>query len=147
MFCGLCKTAGPGLNFKMWRLWEIMQLGQLGYTAVFFLLTYFLALNPSKIVDRVGKILTPLLLLFLAVLFIRSFWAPMAELTAVGIYINYWLPDFPQWLSALICLVVITLINLINVSAYGEFEFWMAIIKVSAIVCMETYIQSTNIKG
>ena len=60
----------------------------------------------------------------------------MAELTAVGIYINYWLPDFPQWLSALICLVVITLINLINVSAYGEFEFWMAIIKVSAIVCM-----------
>ncbi len=60
----------------------------------------------------------------------------MAELTAVGIYINYWLPDFPQWLSALICLLVITMINLINVSVYGEFEFWMAIIKVSAIICM-----------
>ena len=60
----------------------------------------------------------------------------MAELTAVGIYMNYWLPDFPQWLSALICLVIITLINLINVSVYGEFEFWMAIIKVSAIICM-----------
>ena len=60
----------------------------------------------------------------------------MAELTAVGIYMNYWLPDLPQWLSALICLVVITVINLVNVRAYGEMEFWMAIIKVSAIVCM-----------
>ena len=60
----------------------------------------------------------------------------MAELTAVGIYMNYWLPDLPQWLSALICLVVITTINLVNVRAYGEMEFWMAIIKVSAIVCM-----------
>ena len=60
----------------------------------------------------------------------------MAELTAVGIYMNYWLPDLPQWLSAFVCLVVITLINLVNVRAYGEMEFWMAIIKVSAIICM-----------
>ncbi len=60
----------------------------------------------------------------------------MAELTAVGIYMNFWYPDLPQWLSALICLVIITAINLINVSAYGEVEFWMAIIKVTAIVLM-----------
>lgn len=60
----------------------------------------------------------------------------MVELTAVGIYINYWLPDVPQWLSALICLVVITLINLINVRIYGEFEFYAAIVKVVAICCM-----------
>ena len=45
----------------------------------------------------------------------------MVELTAVGIYINYWLPDVPQWLSALICLIIITVINLINVKLYGEF--------------------------
>ena len=60
----------------------------------------------------------------------------MVELTAVGIYINYWLPDVPQWLSALICLVIITVINLINVKLYGEFEFCTAIIKVVAICCM-----------
>lgn len=60
----------------------------------------------------------------------------MAELTAVGIYVNYWYPDIPQWLSALICLVVITAINLVNVSAYGEAEFWMALIKVVAILSM-----------
>jgi AAT family amino acid transporter/aromatic amino acid transport protein AroP len=60
----------------------------------------------------------------------------MAELTAVGIYVHYWLPDVPQWLSALVCLVVITAVNLINVRAYGEFEFWMALIKITAIVLM-----------
>lgn len=60
----------------------------------------------------------------------------MAELTAVGIYVNYWLPDVPQWLSALICLVAITAINLFNVKAYGEMEFWMALIKVAAILSM-----------
>ncbi len=60
----------------------------------------------------------------------------MAELTAVGIYMNYWFPDLPQWTSALTCLIVITIVNLINVRMYGEFEFWAAIVKVVAIVCM-----------
>lgn len=60
----------------------------------------------------------------------------MAELTAVGIYMQFWYPDLPQWIAALVCLVVITAINLINVSLYGEFEFWMALIKISAIVLM-----------
>lgn len=60
----------------------------------------------------------------------------MAELTAVGIYMQFWYPDLPQWIAALVCLVVITAINLINVGLYGEFEFWMALIKISAIVLM-----------
>ncbi|SFT73137.1 aromatic amino acid transport protein AroP [Selenomonas sp. GACV-9] len=60
----------------------------------------------------------------------------MAELTAVGIYMQFWYPDLPQWIAALVCLVVITAINLINVKLYGEFEFWMALIKISAIVLM-----------
>ncbi len=60
----------------------------------------------------------------------------MVELTAVGIYINYWFPDIPQWISALACLVIITVINLINVRMYGEFEFYAAIVKVVAICCM-----------
>ena len=60
----------------------------------------------------------------------------MAELTAVGIYMNFWFPDLPQWLSALVCLVAITALNLVNVKAYGEAEFWMALIKIAAIVSM-----------
>jgi amino acid transporter, AAT family len=60
----------------------------------------------------------------------------MAEITVVGVYVNYWFPDIPQWASALAALLLITGINLINVKAYGEFEFWFAIIKVVAIIGM-----------
>ncbi len=60
----------------------------------------------------------------------------MAELTAVAIYVGYWLPDLPHWISALVCIVIITTINLINVKMYGEIEFWMSLIKVTAIICM-----------
>jgi len=60
----------------------------------------------------------------------------MAELTVVGIYVNYWMPDVPTWVSAAIFLVLVTAVNLVNVKAYGEFEFWFAIIKVVAIMAM-----------
>ncbi|AFM42843.1 gamma-aminobutyrate permease-like transporter [Desulfosporosinus acidiphilus SJ4] len=60
----------------------------------------------------------------------------MAELTAVGIYINYWFPSIPHWASALFFLIIITAANLVNVKMYGEFEFWFAIIKVVAILGM-----------
>jgi len=60
----------------------------------------------------------------------------MAELTVVGVYINYWFADIPQWATALVALVVMTLVNLANVKAYGEFEFWFALIKVIAIIGM-----------
>jgi AAT family amino acid transporter len=60
----------------------------------------------------------------------------MAELSVVGIYINYWFPSVPTWISALAFLILITLINLINVKAFGEFEFWFSLIKVVAIVVM-----------
>lgn len=62
--------------------------------------------------------------------------ASMAELTAVGIYINYWFPNFPQWQSALITLVIITAINLIHVRWFGEVESVMSIVKVVAVISM-----------
>lgn len=60
----------------------------------------------------------------------------MAELSAVGIYMHYWLPDLPTWTTALIFFIAINLINLASVKFYGEFEFWFALIKVVAIVGM-----------
>ena len=32
------------------------------FSAIFFTVVYFLSLNPSKLVDHIGKILTPILL-------------------------------------------------------------------------------------
>lgn len=60
----------------------------------------------------------------------------MAELSAVSIYLSYWFPDLPKWIGVLACLVIITVINLVTVKAYGEIEFWMAFIKISAIIGM-----------
>lgn len=60
----------------------------------------------------------------------------MAELTAVGIYMNFWYPDLPQWVSALCALLLMTVVNFIAVSAYGEFEFWFALIKICTIIFM-----------
>jgi AAT family amino acid transporter/aromatic amino acid transport protein AroP len=60
----------------------------------------------------------------------------MAELSVVGIYVSYWLPDFPSWASALIVLVAVTALNLLNVRSYGESEFWLALIKIAAIIGM-----------
>jgi phenylalanine-specific permease len=62
--------------------------------------------------------------------------AGMAELAAIAVYMNYWFPALPQWLSTLICIVIITAINLSTVRAYGEAEFWASFIKIGAIVAM-----------
>lgn len=60
----------------------------------------------------------------------------MAEVTAVGVYINFWFPSVPQWLSALGAVICMTLVNLVAVKAFGEFEFWFALIKVVTIIAM-----------
>lgn len=60
----------------------------------------------------------------------------MAELTAVGKYVQFWWPDVPTWVTAAAFFVLINLINLANVKTFGETEFWFAIIKVGAIMGM-----------
>lgn len=47
------------------------------FLLVFFLLTYWLASTPSKLVDRVGKILTPALLAVILLLIVQSFISPL----------------------------------------------------------------------
>ncbi|WP_010632721.1 amino acid permease [Sporolactobacillus vineae] len=59
----------------------------------------------------------------------------MADITAVGKYIQFWF-QIPQWIPALLCLVVLTILNLLTVRMYGEIEFWFALIKVITIVAL-----------
>ncbi|MEU5879645.1 amino acid permease [Spirillospora sp. NPDC047279] len=58
----------------------------------------------------------------------------VAEITAVGVYVHYWAPGFPQWLSALLALAVLLAVNLVSVRMFGEMEFWFAMLKVAALV-------------
>ena len=68
---------------------ENLGLGQFIYTAIFFAASYYLALNPNKIIDRVGKMLTPALLIVLGILFVQAFHAPLGEVFApTGSYVD-----------------------------------------------------------
>jgi len=60
----------------------------------------------------------------------------MAEITAIGIYVRYWLPRVPQWLPPLIALLALYGANLLAVRVFGELEFWFALIKVVTIVTL-----------
>jgi amino acid transporter, AAT family len=68
-----------------------------------------------------------------------SYWfmwvvTAMAELTAIGVYVHFWLPDIPQWLPGLIALAILYGTNTLAVRVYGELEFWFALLKVITIV-------------
>ena len=60
----------------------------------------------------------------------------MAEIIAVGTYMNYWFPDLPGWIPGLIAMLILTAANLVSVKSFGEFEFWFALIKIVTIVLM-----------
>jgi amino acid transporter, AAT family len=57
-----------------------------------------------------------------------------AEVTAAGIYISYWLPNVPQWIWLVLVSSALVALNSMQVNRLGEFEYWFAMIKVSAIV-------------
>lgn len=60
----------------------------------------------------------------------------MSEVIAVGLYMQYWWPDLPTWIPGLIVVVTLAAANLASVKAFGEFEFWFAMIKVVTIILM-----------
>lgn len=59
----------------------------------------------------------------------------MADVIAVGVYVQYWF-DIPQWMPAVLCLIVLLGLNLMTVKNFGELEFWFALIKVITIVAL-----------
>ena len=60
----------------------------------------------------------------------------LADITAFGIYMGFWFPDTPQWIWVLGVVVIICGLNLCHVRIFGEMEFWLTLVKVTAIVAM-----------
>ncbi|ARJ13345.1 amino acid permease [Staphylococcus lugdunensis] len=60
----------------------------------------------------------------------------MSEVIAVGEYMNFWFPNLPQWVPGVIAVALLLTANLATVKAFGEFEFWFALIKVITILLM-----------
>src|SRR5580700_130219 len=57
-----------------------------------------------------------------------------AEVTAVAIYCGFWFPQVPQWVWVAGASIGLVAINALQVGSFGEFEYWFAVVKVSAIV-------------
>ncbi|MBO0855560.1 MAG: amino acid permease [Nocardia sp.] len=60
----------------------------------------------------------------------------IADITAIATYMRYWhiFTAVPQWLLALVALCLVVVANLISVRWFGEVEFWVALVKVIALV-------------
>lgn len=63
------------------------------------------------------------------------FWVIVVAIEAIAgaDLVRYWAPSAPQWSLSGSLLIGMTLANLLSVRVFGEFEFWLASIKVGAI--------------
>ena len=61
---------------------ENLQIWLFFYSAAYFALNYYVCMNPSKLVDLLGKYLTPLLLALILLLFGAGFLFPIGEFVA-----------------------------------------------------------------
>lgn len=126
------KTAGPGLIFSyiIAGIFILFMMRSLGELAVSYPVSGSFSAYANKFLGPLAGYITGWTYWFMWIV------TCMAEITAVGVYIHFWLPDLPQWIPALLALVAMTVVNIVAVSAFGEFEFWFALIKVVTIVVM-----------
>jgi L-asparagine permease len=72
--------------------------------------------------------------------FLNWAFTSIVDVTAVALYVKFWAPYWeplqavPQWVIALVALVVVLSLNLVSVKVFGEMEFWFALIKVAALI-------------
>jgi len=57
-----------------------------------------------------------------------------SEAVAAAIYTQWWFPHSPMWAWVVFYSAVLIVVNALSVGAFGEFEYWFSMIKVSAIV-------------
>ena len=57
----------------------------------------------------------------------------MAEITAIGIYFQYF-ADVPQWVPALVAVLLVLGANLVSAHMFGSVEFGFALVKIVAIL-------------
>lgn len=55
----------------------------------------------------------------------------MAEITAAGIYMQYWFPDIPRWTWALLALLLMSAFNFLSVKYLENLNFGLLSLKLS----------------
>lgn len=60
----------------------------------------------------------------------------VADVVAVTDYMQYWFPHLPAVVTLCACITLLFLLNIVAARAFGEIEFWFALIKLVAIVAL-----------
>ncbi|KXU34086.1 proline-specific permease [Ventosimonas gracilis] len=60
----------------------------------------------------------------------------IADVSAFAIYMKFWYPEVDAWVWVTAIILFIGALNLCAVKLFGEMEFWLSIIKVTAIIAM-----------
>lgn len=60
----------------------------------------------------------------------------IADVVAIAHYVSFWWPNLPLWIPAVACILLLLALNLPTVRAFGETEFWFALIKIIAIIAL-----------
>ncbi len=60
----------------------------------------------------------------------------IADIIAISGYVRFWWSGLPLWIPALAAIAVLLGLNLPTVKAFGETEFWFALVKIVAIVTL-----------
>ncbi len=60
----------------------------------------------------------------------------MADIVAIAGYVTFWWPDLPLWIPGIAAILLLLGLNLPSVKAFGETEFWFALVKIIAIVTL-----------
>lgn len=60
----------------------------------------------------------------------------IADVVAIAHYVSFWWGDLPLWIPAIACILLLLGLNLPSVRAFGETEFWFALIKIVAILAL-----------
>jgi AAT family amino acid transporter len=67
-----------------------------------------------------------------------AYWFSMAagmggQAIAIAIYFQWWFPNVPGWIWIVLVSVSLIYLNMLNVGKFGEFEYWLSMIKILAI--------------
>jgi len=124
------STAGPGviLSYGIGALIVLLLMGCLSEMTV---------AHPTS--GSFGTIAEIYISPFTGYLVRYSYWianvlAVGVEVSAIAVYMKYWFPHVPGIVWIVIFSAVLIYINATSVNAFGTFEYWFSMIKISAII-------------
>ena len=60
----------------------------------------------------------------------------VVEVIVITGYMEFWWRDLPRWITPVVTVILLFVLNLATVKAFGEIEFWFSIIKIVAIMAL-----------